>query len=627
MDSLNAALLVNLVGFTVGVALYGMLAVMVVKHRDQESLESVNLLLLLTAGLGLTWNIGELAVFVGRSLGSFGGWPFISSAAYSALGFLPSVVVHSVPIGGKRKNWLTFGAYTLSSFAAVMHFSVAFQGYMPPSEFALKTLTVGSLAITAALLAISLRETLQSKMVWAAALLIFAVSSLHLSSQNEENSWIVELAAHQSSLPLALVILYQNYRFAFGDLFLKRSISLLLISLLAFALYVFVASPFLGEGRLEGRDGILAVGLLIALWIATSLVYPSIHRFARWFVDTVILKRPNYDLVLTEIEERVGREESIEAILEATGQLLANVLTASGHSHREEPNRSLGSTLDVISHSKTGLSLYIPTTEPPGYSIDLEGLKGGRRLLSEETAMLEAVAMIASRRIDAVRVVHERYEREFREQEFSRLATEAQLAALRAQINPHFLFNALTTVGYLIQTAPDKAFSTLIQLTKLLRGVLNNSGEFCTVAEEIKLIESYLSIERARFEERLVVEIDVPAGLRSVMIPSLILQPLVENSIKHAISENKNGGKVKISASLSENETGRFLELCVEDSGPGRPPEAFERPAGVGLRNVRERLGSHYGDRSGVIVTSEPSGQTLARIFLPAGGSRKNARG
>ena len=95
----------------------------------------------------------------------------------------------------------------------------------------------------------------------------------------------------------------------------------------------------------------------------------------------------------------------------------------------------------------------------------------------------------------------------------AKLATEAELRALRAQINPHFLFNALTTIGYLIQTAPPRALETLMRLTALLRGVLRSEGEFTTLGRELELVESYLDIERARFEHRLRVSIDVPARL------------------------------------------------------------------------------------------------------------------
>src|SRR5207249_2931464 len=107
--------------------------------------------------------------------------------------------------------------------------------------------------------------------------------------------------------------------------------------------------------------------------------------------------------------------------------------------------------------------------------------------------------VLAARRIDSLRVAHERVTRNFREQQMQRLATEAELKALRAQLNPHFLFNALTTIGYLIQNAPPKALETLLRLTTLLRGILRRSAaDFCTLDEEIDLVTSYLDIERAR---------------------------------------------------------------------------------------------------------------------------------
>ena len=616
MNALNAALLVNLVGFTVGIALYSLLGAMVVQHRGRMA-GGINLLLLLTAGLGLLWNLGELFVFVERDFGGQGGWPFVSAAAYSALGFLPSVVVHSVRIGGRRNRWLSAGAYALSSAAALLHFSAAFSGLAVPSNFALQTLTYGSLVLTAALLIFGFRETLESKAIWASALLIFAVSGLHLSGDAAENSWLVELVAHQSSLPLALAILYQNYRFAFADLFLKRSISLLLVALVAFGLYVFVAAPLLRYHETHDRNDVQAVSLIIILWIATALIYPSIHRLAAWFVDSVILQRPDYAEFQKQISAQIEKCESIDDLLDTTRAKLAGVLTAERALWHEVQAGPAVPNSGLVSLSKDGAAIQIPTTDPPSYEIVLEGFHGGRRLLSDETAMLEAVAYMAARRIDGMRVLHERCDREFREQEFSKLATEAQLAALRAQINPHFLFNALTTIGYLIQTTPDKAFETLIHLTRLLRGVLNSSSEFCTVADELKLIESYLDIERARFEERLDVSIDVPPDLRRLVIPSLILQPLVENSIKHAISENKDGGRVTISALLSGEGGDEFLELSVADSGAARKETPDGRGRGVGLKNVRERLRSHYGSGSDLSLEDNKFSGTTATIRLP----------
>ena len=171
-------------------------------------------------------------------------------------------------------------------------------------------------------------------------------------------------------------------------------------------------------------------------------------------------------------------------------------------------------------------------------------LLGGRRLLSGDISLLESIALVTARRLDTLRVAHERIEASVREQQISRLATEAELRALRAQLNPHFLFNALTTVGYLIQTSPNRAMETLLRLTSLLRGVLRRTTtEFGTLGDELDLIEAYLEIEQARFEERLRVTIDVPAALRTLPIPPLLVQPLVENAVKHGIAQSAAAAK------------------------------------------------------------------------------------
>ena len=617
MNSLNAALLVNLLGFTVGIALYALLAAMVARHRTASEPAGVNILLLMTAFLGLLWNIGELFVFIGRDFGDAGSWPLVSAASYSALGFLPSVVVHSARADDRKTPWLAYVAYCLSGFAAVLHFLAAFRGLPTPSDLALQTLTFGSVAMAAGLLFFNFKQTLEKKTIWAAALLIFAVSALHLSGDRAENSWVVELVAHQSSLPLALAILYQNYRFAFADLFLKRAISLLLLALVAFGLYVFGAAPLLRYHETHDRNDVQAVSLIITLWIATALIYPAIHKLAVWLVDKVILHRVDYFKLQTELSVSIDKCDSIDDVLNATGKRLAAVLTADKFGWNEVVERGGGSTTGLVQLGQDNADIFIPTTEQPFYKLFLTEFHGGRRLLSDETAMLESVALAASRRIDAMRVSNERFEREFREQEFSKLATEAQLTALRAQINPHFLFNALTTIGYLIQSAPDKAFETLLHLTKLLRGVLSNTAEFCTVADELKLIESYLDIERARFEERLEVTVDVPAHLRGFSIPSLILQPLVENSIKHGISENKNGGEVRISAEMVRDGNADFLKLIVLDSGAGRNASRVRSSNGVGLQNVRDRLASHYGAKAVLSVEPGPKNGTQASILLP----------
>ncbi len=625
MNTLDTASLVNLLGFTVGAALYALLLAMVARYRRAKTVAGVDFLLLATAILGLLWNAIELAAFFWNDFGFRQSTPVLSAISYSALGFLPSVVVHSArsssAIKTKSGLFLTIAAYTLSVSASVLHFKAAlFEGFAP-SSLALQILTFGSLALLGGLLVFNFKQTLEKKTVWAAALLIFALSALHLNSHTEDASWLVELVAHQSSLPLVLAILLQDYRFAFADLFLKRALSLLLVTLAAFGLYVFAAAPMIDLHAAHQKNDPQAISLLLVFWIATALAYPSLHQFAVWLVDKIILRRADYEKLRTEIAELLERESEIETILDKVCVKIAKALTAANANWTED---SQNQTF-IVDFAPDRAEIFVPTVEPPFYRINLQNFSGGRKLLSDEIEMLEAVAFLTARRIDALRVTHERYSLQIRAQEFSKLAAEAQLTALRAQVNPHFLFNALTTIGYLINAAPDKAFETLMKLTALLRRVLNAKGEFSTLGEEVRLIESYLEIERARFEERLEIEINVAKDLEKTRVPSLILQPLVENAVKHGISKLKNGGKVSISANLENSNGEVFLNLEVFNSGADSASNVFtaEKSSGIGLNNIKQRLRNYYGGAARLNVESEAGKGTTARIEIPVSTSQK----
>jgi anti-sigma regulatory factor (Ser/Thr protein kinase) len=621
MNALNAASLVNLLGFTVGVTLYALLLAMTVRHRKRAAKFSFDLLLFATAVLGFLWNIGELFVFIRKDFSSVQVSPFLLAISYSALGFLPSVVVHSAWKNSENENervrWLTVFAYGLSIFASFLHFQSAFSAGAAPSDLALWILTYGSFVLIIGLLIFSFRQTLEKKAVWITALLVFAVSALHLISHREESSWLVELVAHQSSLPLALAILLQDYRFAFADLFLKRALSLLLVASLAFGLYVYVAAPLLLIHRTHEENDAQAVAILLAFWIATALIYPQLHRLAVWFVDKIILRRVDYEKLETEVAQAIEKSGDIRSVLDKICEKLRFALTATDANWKEVSTSE--TALPAVNFTRNSAEIFVPAAEAPFYEIRLRDFAGGRNLLSDEIRMLEAVSLLAARRIDNLRVSDERYEQEIRAQEFSKLATEAQLRALRAQINPHFLFNALTTIGYLIQTAPEKAFATLMKLTQLLRGILRAGGEFSTLGEEIKLIENYLEIEKTRFEERLVVKIDVSQDLEKMRVPALILQPLVENAIKHGVSKTKSGGEVKIAAKLETENGSIFLKLSVFDSGSGVSENELKqaRETGLGLNNIEQRLRSYYGKKASLKIESEAGKGTTAEMKFP----------
>lgn len=624
--------LVILLGFAIGAALYGMLLLMVLRHPDSKpgdsdggSLESsINPLLLATSVLGLLWNLGGLFEWFSTDLLRTERSSFAVAVAYSALGFLPAVVVHSVfkKASGEderlergKRSLLMIAAYALSSIGAAWHLYDAIIYNLAPSFDALQMLTYGYLLILAGLLFSSLRQSIGSKAIWAMALAVFAISALHLSRPHSHgNSWFVELAGHQASLPLALAILYQDFRFAFADVFLKRALSLLLVTALACGFYWMVAGYLFSAEAVFVSTDTRFIAFNLGFWIATALMFPRISEFANWVVNKLVLRRVSYERLQSEIMKQISESDTVNLVLESVCSKFRTALTVAEASWRQTMISSDFPHQSLIDAKTNGATIVIPTTDQPSYEIALESFMGGRRLLSEEIRMLEDVALLTARRIDSLRVTHERCEQELREQEFSKLATEAELRALRAQINPHFLFNALTTISYLIQTAPDKANVTLMRLTKLLRGVLRSTDEFLTLGEEIALVEAYLEIERARFEERLDVIIEIPDTLKTLQIPSLILQPLVENAIKHGISPKRQGGTVAIKAETR----GQNLVLEVQDTGSGVEYEDLRksRSQRIGLNNVEERLRLYFKDDASLEIDSRIGFGTNVRITI-----------
>ncbi|MGH9754257.1 MAG: sensor histidine kinase [Blastocatellia bacterium] len=652
MTAAAATALLNLLGYITGLSLYAMLLVMLLKGPRADSAlgadsDKTDRLPLLTALLGLAWNLGAL---LDLGLHNFGGWrssALLGATAFTALGFLPAVVVHSVLRSGDA--WrrpmamgMLIAAYSFSAVASALHFHQALVWQSAPSHWALHILTAGFSALIIAMLVMARGRSGWGGAGWAPALAVFAVSALHLSHhEGREYSWWIELAGHHASLPLALAILYQDYRFALADIFLKRALSLVLLVGLAFGLYLNAAAPMLDRRN----DHPVAVGALLGLWIVTALAYPWLRRGVTWFVDVVMLRRTDYEAMRAEIAQRIALLEAPEQVLDETCAHLAKALTArevtwavandsSGKECKAQSAPLLPQLLLPSNQSRASrrlkepaagaTTILAPTAEAPQYRLTIGEMTGGRRLMSDDVAFLEAVAVMVARRIDAARVIHERCARDLREQEATKLATEAELRALRAQVNPHFLFNSLTTIGYLIQTAPERALETLMRLTSLLRGVLRRSeGEFATLGEEIELIESYLDIERARFEDRLRVTIDAPRETRNHRIPALLVQPLVENAIKHGVSPSRTGGEVVISARIAPGNSaatsGDTLRISVRDTGLGASEESLiaGRARGVGLSNVERRLKAHYGDQALFSIRSAPGVGTMVELSLP----------
>lgn len=201
----------------------------------------------------------------------------------------------------------------------------------------------------------------------------------------------------------------------------------------------------------------------------------------------------------------------------------------------------------------------------------------------------------------------------------------AQLRALEAQVNPHFLFNALTLVGYtaIAEEAPQTE-EIAYNLSDLLRYSLRNVARAVPLNEELEMIERYLAIQKLRFGSRLQVHIDVESSLRSIYIPCMILQPLVENTINHAVEPLTRPVRVEISAQKQEN----ALLLIISDNGAGMKPEyaaafgagKFPEPNGrtaIGLQNVIRRLSTEYGNQFSYQINSELNKGTRIELMIP----------
>ncbi len=199
-----------------------------------------------------------------------------------------------------------------------------------------------------------------------------------------------------------------------------------------------------------------------------------------------------------------------------------------------------------------------------------------------------------------------------------RQLAQARLQVLHAQVEPHFLFNTLATVDYLIETDPPRASKMQKALITYLRGALPQMRQqSSTLGRELRLVSSYLDLIKMRIEERLEVEIAVPEALRSAEFPPMMLQTLVENAIKHGIEPKPDGGKVRVAASLQNGQ----MAVEVSDTGVGLPDgELLDGPTsgtGVGLQNIRDRLAMLYPGRSTLMLHSGAAGGTLVRITLP----------
>jgi two-component system LytT family sensor kinase len=196
----------------------------------------------------------------------------------------------------------------------------------------------------------------------------------------------------------------------------------------------------------------------------------------------------------------------------------------------------------------------------------------------------------------------------------------AELRALRAQISPHFIYNALAAVARYIHTRPEEARELLIEFAEFTRYAFRRERPYVTLADELQYVEKYLRLEQARFGDRLTVRVEVAPEVLGAVVPVLSLQPLVENAVRHGVEARTGGGRLEIVG----RDLGNDVELRVVDDGPGMDPDRARRllgggagDGGIGLQNVHGRLRATFGTEYGLRLRSEPGRGTTVTMTIP----------
>ncbi|GAA0485344.1 hypothetical protein GCM10009096_30070 [Parasphingorhabdus litoris] len=199
---------------------------------------------------------------------------------------------------------------------------------------------------------------------------------------------------------------------------------------------------------------------------------------------------------------------------------------------------------------------------------------------------------------------------------FAQAAQDAELRSLRYQVNPHFLFNTLNSLSTLVmRSQPEEAEEMILNLSKFYRTSLSGDPlEDVALSEEVHLQNLYLDIEAVRFPKRLKTETDIPDELMDVLVPGLILQPLVENAIKHGVAHSKR----PVTISISARTAGDFLKLTVADDGDAQPQnKSSAHNNGIGLANVRDRLETRFGSQAKLRTSHPETGGFIAELTMP----------
>jgi signal transduction histidine kinase len=431
---------------------------------------------------------------------------------------------------------------------------------------------------------------------------LFAAMVLVFGTMIVLNSDAMGLVGRATPLVFLIVSVYFENRIEFYDLVIKRGI-LLLVSLLLMG--AGLAGAFTWLAQLP--DGPARPWVFAVVLLPIAMLIPWLHDrigraldrlwFGREFTPIEAVKQ-----VLSAMQQ-ASDEPSLIATTQSTlsDMFRRPVVILHGDDARPEP-------VDVLIELRTsgGDTVLLAVLKEPGTAT----------MLSEDVALLRSLGGVFSYMLENVRLQRKRQEQEQVAHELRLQTSRSELKALRAQINPHFLFNALNAIASLIHTDPARADAAVEQLAEVFRYTLRRSEqEWAPLDQELAFARAYLEVEQARFGKRLEFSIEADHGLSRAQVPSMLLQTLVENAVKHGISRVRTPGRIDVRA---RNHAGR-VTLEVRDTGPGPNAAAAASSApgeSFGLRSVRDRLQGHFGANATLHLTREGD-TTVARIDMP----------
>ncbi len=603
--SIHEPVLINTIGHSAGAVIFGMLLYFLLVNRRRSG-EERSSLPVLAAALAMLWNLGSLvALAVGPNSGWIAG--AIVAASFSVLSLLPAVLLHISLQSRRRAVWIA--GYALSGVAVALHVGDLIV-QAPALHFAaLLVVTLGFAALTILSVILEWRQSNRaagSRLAGAMGLFLFAISFAHFGAAHTPLVWSKEVALHHAGLPLALLVLLQDYRFLLMDAFLRFIVNATLAAVALLASIRILQSPAFTRHLADPFEGgllFVTAGLLLTLFVWA-------HNRIQRFLTTAIFLRANVEEPLRELQDLSLATGAEAEYLRCASEVIARFLHTSRFEVTDRNpalDRPLMSAVAVLDSVRWAAPAWVQAVLPMRFSrgdaayLLLGPRDGGRRYLSEDLGVLGRLGAAMTEHVAQLRNV-----------QLQNLMSQAELRALQAQINPHFLFNSLNTLYGTIDRANAEARRLVLNLADVYRYLLRSERTMVEVEEELRIVRAYLEIEELRLGTKLRTAVEASDAALHQTIPLLSIQPLVENAVKHGVASRMGAGFVRLKVGAGDD------GVSVEVSNSGEcDVEALSNPAsGIGLNNVRRRLELCYGADARFEMRSR-DGVTTVAFVLP----------